>query len=235
MKWVRDMTGRFAQRPYYDQRELDFECEDIITSFLIERHGKAVYPIATDELTILLERVTSDLDLGADLSAEGADVEGVTDFLANAKPRVRLARELSDSQRHENRLRTTLTHELGHVKFHNFQWMQAGLLQPTLFGGVGPVPAPRCKRANIIGAGEVDWMEWQAGYASGAFLMPYTPLCRLVQGFLAQHDVAARSRPEYRRGLIGQVQTLFRVSQDAARVRLSQLNFLSQTTTPPLL
>lgn len=234
MKWVNDRTGRFSQRPYYEQQELDYECEDFVVAFLSGRHGVVVYPIATDDLTVLVEQVTSDFDLGADLSQEGADVEGMTEFLHNAKPRVCIARELSDDPRRENRLRTTVAHELGHVRFHNFQWGQFGLAQPRLFGEVSPGISLRCKRENIIGAKEVDWMEWQAGYASGAFLMPYTPLRRLVQEFVETHNASARSRPEASQILLAQVQSFFQVSQDAARVRLSQLKWLNLAGSPSL-
>ena len=32
--------------------------------------------------------------------------------------------------------------------------------------------ANKCKRDNIVGASETDWMEWQAGYVCGAILIP---------------------------------------------------------------
>lgn len=233
MKWVRDTTGRFLQRPYYEQRELDNECEDFVTSFLLSRYGKAGFPISTEDLTVLLESVTSDLDMGADLSTDGEDVEGVTEFLPNVMPRVRLARALSDDHWRENRLRTTLTHELGHVKFHNFHQMQSETTQPSLFDTAEQVAAPRCRRASIIGASKVDWMEWQAGYASGAFLMPFTLVRQLVQEFIVQTSTSARANVGTE-DIVAHVQTYFRVSRDAARVRLSQLNYLNPTGTLPL-
>ncbi len=49
-------------------------------------------------------------------------MEGVTDFCPGEKPTVRIAHQLSEEPRRENRLRTTLTHEYGHVKFHAFLW-----------------------------------------------------------------------------------------------------------------
>jgi hypothetical protein len=115
------MTGRFHMRPYYEVDELDQECERIITKFMQERCGGLILPIPTDILTKLIERDAEDLDLYADLSAEGSDVQGVTDFYPGQKPRVRIAEELSQD-RHEHRLRTTLTHEYGHVWFHKALW-----------------------------------------------------------------------------------------------------------------
>ena len=54
--YVRDATGRFQQRPHYRPEELDRECETIITAFLREIHGEVQYPVATDDLTKLIER-----------------------------------------------------------------------------------------------------------------------------------------------------------------------------------
>ena len=39
VKYVPDRTGRFSQRPHYEPKELDRECENLIASFLKERHG----------------------------------------------------------------------------------------------------------------------------------------------------------------------------------------------------
>ena len=77
MRWVRDLTGRFPQRPHYDQKELDNECEQIILSFLREKYGECHLPIPTDDLSIMVQHDTSDLDLYADLSTEGEDIEVV--------------------------------------------------------------------------------------------------------------------------------------------------------------
>jgi hypothetical protein len=55
VKYVPDRTGRFSQRPHYEPKELDRECENIIAGFLKERHGAAKYPVSTDDLTVLIE------------------------------------------------------------------------------------------------------------------------------------------------------------------------------------
>ena len=122
MKWVADSTGHFKYRPHYDAAELDAECESLVCKFLADKYGVSRFPIATDDLSVMIERDTSDLDLYADLSSAGDDVEGVTEFFADRKPAVKIAKELSlDTLRH-HRLRTTLAHEYGHVKFHAFLW-----------------------------------------------------------------------------------------------------------------
>jgi hypothetical protein len=119
MKWVKDRTGRFTRRPHYLPAELDDECEQLITSFLKSRYGSIKYPITTDDLTVLIESLTDNLDLYADLAGEEGEVQGVTDFVPRRRPKVRIAKRLTEDKRMRNRLRTTLTHELGHVHFHS--------------------------------------------------------------------------------------------------------------------
>lgn len=130
MKWVVDTTGRFGWRPFYEQEELDNECEQIVSDFLINKYGSIRFPITTDDLSIMIERDVSDLDLFADLSLDGYDVEGTTDFFPHKKPAVKIAQELSLESSRYFRLRTTLAHEYGHVKFHNFLWGSSLPQQP---------------------------------------------------------------------------------------------------------
>jgi hypothetical protein len=122
MKWVADETGRFKYRPEYDRSELDGEFELLLSAFMVAKYGGVHFPISTDDLTVMIEKDASDLDLYADLSALGEDVEGVTEFYLARKPAVRIARELSLGDEGRHRLRTTLAHEYGHVKLHRFLW-----------------------------------------------------------------------------------------------------------------
>lgn len=237
MKWVRDQTGRFAQRPHYEPAELDQECEGIISAFLRSRYGSAQYPVSTDDLVRLLQRETQDLDLYADLDSEGPDVEGVTVFLPNEKPYVRVARALSEQSWRENRLRTTLTHEFGHVRFHNFMRPFDQMALPGFGDRESNGQPARCKRDTILGAKTVDWMEWQAGYASGAFLMPLTAVRRVVGVMLEKRGLYGPISINTPTGqeLISEVQTRFQVSADAVRVRLLKLGHLTEEGAAPSL
>lgn len=227
MKWYPDPTGRFPQRPYYEGEELDRECEGIVAAFLRREHGTVAYPITTNDLTILIEREAASLDLYADLSAEGEGVEGMTEFFRRDKPAVHIAAELSEPGR-EHRLRTTLTHELGHVKFHRFLWTFEAP-QPAR-GSSAAAASPRCHRETVIGAQQTDWLEWQAGYASGALLMPLSVLRRTVRAARKAAgvfgDVATGSLGGQQ--IIRTVQAGYEVSGDAARVRLLQLGLLTE-------
>ena len=129
----------------------------------------------------------------------------------------------------ENRLRTTLTHEWGHVHFHQFMF-EVETRPRSLFGDDVPSVSNKCMRDNIVGASETDWMEWQAGYVCGAILIPGGPLIDTVQAFrrdngLPLSNLALNSEAGQR--LIDTVPAAFQTSKDAARVRLLKKRILT--------
>ena len=229
---IKDKTGRFAERPHFTEDELDAECEQIITGFLRELHSTVSYPVATDDITKLIESRADDLDLFADLSTLGGDVEGLTQFRPGQKPCVKISRLLSDDPRRQNRLRTTLTHEFSHVHFHNYLWDTAAR-QSNLFATDQHNQPMTCKRETILAAIKTDWMEWQAGYACGALLMPATAVKHLVASFFRDHGIYVAVTPDstHGRNLIRSAADTFRVSEEAASVRLSRLSFLSASVS----
>jgi hypothetical protein len=221
MQWVRDRTGRFPERPYYQPAELDAECERLITEFLRARHGTVAFPVITDDLSVLVEQAGAVLDMYADLSVHGGDIDGFTDFVPGCEPLVRISRRLSENPRYENRLRTTLTHEFGHVRLHGLLW-EARWAVGDLFAG-GRQVAHLCRREMIVGAPSTDWAEWQAGYVSGALLIPASYLRGVVRGFREREQLFQGPFPVNSRAgqlLVGEVTAAFAVSEDAARVRL---------------
>ena len=265
MKWIVDTTGRFGWRPYYTQAELNSECERIVFGFLRQKYGKIRFPLSTDDLTVLVERDVSDLDLYADLSADGDDVEGATDFFRDKKPEVKINRELSLDSTQVPRLRTTLAHEYGHVKFHNFLWNLTNVrpaahdLVPTIArqrkaleklrrkisppdqslppDGSGRYSLPgafrqghaaTCNRANILRAPESDWMEWQAGYACGAILMPASTVKHIAFENISGNDEKLPCPTGSQKALeiIDAVSAQCDVSTPAARTRLVSLGIL---------
>jgi IrrE N-terminal-like domain len=221
VRWVRDASGRFPRRPHYEPAELEQTCTGLLVELRRLRPRDQPYPITTDDLTVLVEQHAADLDLYADLSPEGVDVEAVTDFAPGKKPRVRIAEKLSSHPRHTNRLRTTLAHELAHVVLHNFiWWFDQGV---EMLDAVRTAQlSPRCGGRR----GATDWMEWQASYAASALLMPAEAIAGLAT------RAAARSWPcwvQSTRGreLIRDLQRTFAVSARAATIRLEQLGYLT--------
>ena len=233
MRYVFDTTGRLRRRPHFEATELDDICEDTVASFLRQRYGEVRYPMLTNDLVVLLESRAQTLDLYADLSDEGVDVEGVTYFRAGGKPDVAIASILSEERWRENRLRTTLSHELAHVLLHGHLWgVEAETLALLPDASEAPPPAPaRCFRGRILAARQTDWMEWQAGFGCGALLMPGREL-RVV---LAPHleGVAPTEGEAEAQPMIAVVQQAFGVSADAARVRLLERGYLARQSTLP--
>ena len=226
MKWVPDKTGRFAQRPHYLPEELDAECEQIVGAFLRQKYGRVEFPITTDDLTVLIEQ-KADLDSYADLSGEEGEVEGVTEFTRGERPTVRISTTLA-APHLENRLRTTLTHEWGHVHFHQSMF-EVETRPHSLFGDDARSASKKCKRDNIVGASETDWMEWQAGYVCGAVLMPAGPLIDAVRAFRRLNGLALSNlmlHSDAGQKLIETVAGRFQTSRDAARVRLLKKRIL---------
>ncbi|HJU11275.1 MAG TPA: hypothetical protein VJ728_10380 [Candidatus Binataceae bacterium] len=220
MKWIPDPTGRFPLRPHYDFDELEAECERIITTFLEWRYGQIIIPVPTDALRVLIEREPATLNVHADLSDEGEEIHGLTEFLPGNMPAVSIARELTTQAWRAHRERTTLTHEYGHVHWH------APLYERYCRSG----ERHSCARGKLLPMrSEADWMEWQAGYISGALLMLRSRIQLLVNAFRREHRVQTTINTGSVEGrlLIGRVSEVFDVSRDAATVRLLQLGHLS--------
>ncbi len=219
MKMIPDRTGRFPERPHYEIEELEEECERVIGSFLLSRYGQFAIPVPTEALVALLEREAEKVDVYCDLSGEGEEVHGVTEFFPGKKPNVSIARELSFQHWREHRKRSTLPHEYGHVHWHT--WLYDRYCDRD--------ERHKCARGKILPAnGEIDWMEWQAGYVSGALLMPKSRMQLHVAAFRSERGVAGPLDGESIEGrlLIERTGELFNVSPEAAGVRLRQLGHL---------
>ena len=118
----------------------------------------------------------------------------MTKFDPGSKPRVAIAAALSEKSGRENRQRTTLAHEYGHVELHTYLYDLHPLSRPLLDRRHEPT-AIYCKRTTILSAAKSDWMEWQAGYACGAVLMPRTYVQQVV-GEYKEAWVAEADRPQ---------------------------------------
>jgi Zn-dependent peptidase ImmA (M78 family) len=223
MKLLRDPLGRPIPRLYFKVDELDRECEQIVTNFMDRHSAGFSLPVPTDDIIRMIEMEADDLDMYADLPEE---LDGYTDFFFERKPRVRIAKRLSDP-RYENRLRMTLGHEFGHVRFHAPLWRDGGVERDRR----PAEPCWTCNRDTIVAAPENDWMEWQAAYIGGALLMPREPVRLLVRGIGVPQapETAVGADSDLGQAAILRVTKGCQVSQQAARVRLAKLGLLSQT------
>lgn len=232
MKWVWDITHRFRMRPHYSTEELNTQCESILSAFLQKKYGRVEFPLCTADLHALLERETSRLDLAADFALENPQLEGLTEFRRGRKPVVRIAARLTASPLLEHRLRAALAHAYGHVRFHDFLFQTADASSLSLFHDL-PAALPqahRCRRDSILPLSDADWMEWQAGFVCGAFLMPLSPLILHVRHFRHARDLDHAALSDHSLdglALIREIADRFQTSWQSARVRLLQQGILS--------
>jgi hypothetical protein len=228
MHWTPDRAGRFVKRPHYSTGELDQLAEQL-TTLLTSRRGRMAIPITTADLIVLVEYLGATLDLSAELSADERVIHGCTEFIPGHRPLVRIARRLSAHPRHEHRLRTTLAHACGHVWLHRPVAEARSGLGPLVEGG-SPV-IYRGAPTMMLRAPSANWAEWQAGYVSGALLMPVSVLSAVVQRVLTceqplRGPLLVRS-PAGQRLVLG-VMAAFAVSEKAARVRFLQRGVLTE-------
>src|SRR3546814_12327002 len=72
MRMIRDPKGRFPERPYYTNDELDRECERLVRDLHRKRNQEARPRITTDELHLLIELKAASQASSADLTARPA-------------------------------------------------------------------------------------------------------------------------------------------------------------------
>lgn len=228
MKWIKDKTGRFPERLFFEAGEIDLECESIIRIFFHKELGKTFRPPFTcDDLEVLINSEVAKLDLYADLSGEGEGIEGITEFLPDKKPVIKISSLLSSSDIYKNRLKSTMAHEFFHAKFHRLLW-ELKWSQDELFKR--SFEKIKCHRKQILWAGQTDWIEWQAAYGSGAFTMPKSFLLKAVKDFRNDNHINVTA-PIYSdtAGEMNQyIAGIFEVSEEAVKVRLSQLGYIHE-------
>jgi Zn-dependent peptidase ImmA (M78 family) len=230
VRFVPDITGRFGKRPHFEPIELDRACERVVLHFLNGKYGAARFPVTTDDFQVLVESYVGDLDVYADLTELGKDVEGVTHFYSGNRPAIRVSKKLAEDAKYENRFRTTLAHELGHVLFHS-DLNGKDVRTKDMFAQEEADTTITCKRDSVLSAAASDWMEWQAGYASGALLMPFTVVADLRLAMLPPTlGPVSRSAPEAE-VLISALMRKCQVSRFAAEVRLAKLGVIAQSSS----
>jgi hypothetical protein len=216
VKWIPDRSGVFPKRLYFESMaELDAECERLVKYIHYRKYETGFEPPLTDDALQVLIEAYADVDLYCALP-DG--VEGVTEFRSIGRPLIKMNESLTVDPLRRNRIRTGLAHEWFHAVYHRAAWEMRWAYERI----VGQRSAPAaCQRETIVGADDQDWMEFQAGYASCALLMPVTCLKSEVEKFLKLDT----NDPDV---LVQRVAHSFIVSEDAARWRLRLLGILRQ-------
>jgi hypothetical protein len=216
---------RRQPRPvYYTLEQLDELCERIIVGFCMERYGQELNPVPTEALLQLLEEHAHDVDQTAELP-DG--INGVTEYYWDRKPTVKIDARLTQQHWRETRRRSTVTHECSHAIQHAPLWRALGPENP----GDGPIGVScRCEESDEEIYDRWDaWMERQARYMSGGFLMPKTRVWRLAQRLAdtKRWELPIPADSPQSICLAEHVVIAFHVSSVAARVRLKQLGLVA--------
>ena len=106
------------------------------------------------------------------------------------------------------------------------------MLHTWLYDKYGAARGPhRCYWQSLLPTERVvDWFEWQAGYASGALLMPESFARRAVGAYFqnrSERPPIVGGSPEAP-ALCRRISLAFDVSVEAATVRLKQLGYLTE-------
>jgi IrrE N-terminal-like domain len=222
MRQYRDPLGRPIRRLYLKTDLLDRRCEGLMREFMNRRSGGYRLPIPTNELMRLLDERAGEIDPYADLPK---GIHGQTTLYFDRRPQVEIAASIYKT-RSDHRVRTTVCHEFGHVWLHGPLWREVGARKAS-----GVAPVWKCYRDNILTAPKSDWAEWQAGWVSGAILMPASALrawaAECARIFGAKLPFAGRSRAGAE--LVALVADRCDVSILAAQVRLDNLRMVIKT------
>ena len=92
----------------------------------------------------------------------------MTEFFPNQGPKVSISEKLANDERRENRLRTTLTHEFGHVHFHRHLWAEK-FLSGRLFERKSVENKAICKRDLILTPASTTGWNGRLGMSAAQF------------------------------------------------------------------
>jgi Zn-dependent peptidase ImmA (M78 family) len=212
MRWFSATSGSFPKRLHFDDlNELDDECERLLIGAYYRRYGGDFEPPLNDDSLEVLIGDVADLDLFAPMARHE---DGVTEFRPEGRPLIRINEDLMANPARRRRGRTTLAHEWFHAVYHRDAWEIRWSVERAR--GASPGTASACSSENVLGAPEANWMEFQAGYASCAILMPKSWVLRKLEDALSDPRTTEHE-------LMMSVSKLFDVSEEAATWRLRQL------------
>lgn len=228
-------------RPFRDQDgdQFWFE-EDEIETLMEAELRKAGMMCSVEAPVVDLDRfIERHLGARLDLYAEMDSSElGYTEFIERGSPRISINRTLTGSALDEDetapgilgRHRATLAHEAAHVILHRrlFDAVAGNL---SLFGEedarVSRSRLQRCFKRNLSFRAVTDRREFQANQGMAALLMPRPIFLdvahRAIGRFLpGRRDVPAGDE----RRMVEELSQLFKVSKQAAKIRLETLGLV---------
>lgn len=158
-------------------------------------------------------------------------MEGVTLFVPGSKPKVRICPSLSEAS-NQNRYRSTLAHEFGHVVLHD------PMFQAKNGQGLFPSDQPAFQvsfRDGEASESKSDLYEWQAWYFCRSLLMPSSEVHRLIATLRGDYFSDIWVQSDLGSAVIRASSARFGVSEALARIQLVKSGALSEAEPAPSL
>ncbi len=224
MKTIKDKTGQFQKRTYYETREVEDLCTQELQA--LDLYPDEPQPIQIDrfiEKKFNISHSYEDLPNG---------ILGYTEFSGSGIKRIVVARALDEAgtTSADRRISTTLAHEAGHGLLHMALFGQDHTLADLFEESPTQKPQILCREVTGLeekGIKKYDgrWWEYQANMAIGALLLPR----RLVQKALEPLSVSAglwgiKELDHSRRSeAIIMLSEIFEVNPKVATIRLQEI------------
>lgn len=219
MRTSKTSAGPFAERPYYDDADLEAIAAD-------ELRRVSLLPASPGPIRIerFIEKRFGAIPRYEDLEP---GILGYSRFGRRGVEEVVVSRALAEEGTRvaERRINSTLAHEAGHMLLHGHLFALEADSRPTLLDDVD------LRQRTILcrddgGGGSYDgrWWEYQANRMIGALLMPRALVSAALRdlvkgGVLGVGVIPADRRPEALE-LLGDA---FQVNQPVARLRLEEI------------
>jgi len=222
MKTIRTRGGPFTERPHFELREIEEICST-------ELRKVGLYPSAPE--TIRIDRfIEKRFNISPRYEQLPDGVLGFTRFERGQVAEIVVSQALDEegSKVSERRLRSTLAHEAGHGLLHAYLFA-LGEKPKGLFDDGDRTPRILCRGTTeaprLTPKPKVNWSEFQANRAIGAFLMPKPLVDEALREFCVENGaLGQRTLPgDKRDAAIRALSTIFDVNPIVARLRIDEV------------
>ena len=230
MKRLRDKTGKFPVRLWFDEGEIDQLLED-------ELAKAGLMPTATAPAVDVEAFVEQHLGLNVAPLPDNVSesVLGAIEFESGRPIGIFVRRDLLDEASQdrlaERRLRSTLAHEGGgHAVLHPPLFEVSSQIEMLscnaprrrhLCRGIDPIPGSASGYSG-------EWWEYQANQAIGALLMPRTLFMQVLDSQISSWGRERLHRPEIRVKVERMLSKAFNVSKEAVHYRIDNLGIVPE-------
>lgn len=238
MKIIKDKTGRFHQRLWFEDGEIESLSARHLEEYLRRNKKTNSEDQNVDKFVEIYLPTTVNKKIVFDpyadlLKSEGSDVLGAT-YYHKEHLEVKIERTLTeeaDRLDQWGRYNVTVMHEAGHCIIHSVLF-ESDPRQQVLFNSTGPRKIA-CLQRNIEAYRTGEWWEFQANQFMANFLMPKEPF--LDTFYMERNAYGIKDNRELVKddhifkAVVGYLSRAYQVSKQAVKIRLYELK---QTPCP---